>query len=263
LNLRILLASALVLAPGLVAAEPPADPPAETPAGQLCLPAIAAAEREGRLPEHLLRSIAHVESGRVDPVTRRWVPWPWAINVTGTGYYYETKQEAVAAVQGFLASGIRSIDVGCAQVNLMHHPAAFESLEQAFDPRANTTYAARFLNSLRRTTGSWPLAAAGYHSMTPELGIPYARRVMAVWPGSARHGTLPEIATAGVAPATDYSAYTPAFAAVARRIDVARQRTAPGLPPGPVWINRQPEPARVLPRGSRSMAVSEGGRNPG
>jgi hypothetical protein len=257
LNFRALIGLACVLAPGIAAAQPSA--------GELCLPAIAAAEREARLPAHLLRSIAHVESGRRDPVTGRAVPWPWAINVAGAGHYYETKAEALAAVQGFLASGIRSIDVGCAQVNLMHHPAAFASLEQAFDPAANTAYAARFLNSLYRTTRSWPLAAAGYHSMTPTLGIPYARRVMAVWPGAARHGALPELASDGDAPATDYSAYTPAFAAVARRIDAARRgvATAPGLPPGPVWINRPPEPVRVLPAGSRSVAGRDALRDPG
>jgi hypothetical protein len=258
--MRALSASILVLLPGLAAAEPAA--PA---AGQLCLPAIAVAEREGRLPAHLLRSIAQVESGRLDPVTRRPVPWPWAINVAGTGHYFETKEAAVAAVRGFLANGIRSIDVGCAQVNLMHHPAAFASLEQAFDPQSNASYAARFLNSLYRTTRSWPLAAAGYHSMTPALGIPYARRVMAMWPGSSRHGTLPEPSPDADAPVSDYSAYTPSFAAVARRIDAARQRAAPAadLPPGPVWINRPPEPVRVLPRGSRAVARGDGVRNPG
>ncbi|MGG5888290.1 transglycosylase SLT domain-containing protein [Falsiroseomonas sp. HC035] len=257
MKLRALIGFACVMVPGIAAAQPAA--------GEICLPAIAAAEQEARLPQHLLRSIAHVESGRRDPATGRWVPWPWAINAAGAGHYFETKEAAIEAVQGFLASGIRSIDVGCAQVNLLHHPAAFASLEEAFDPATNTAYAARFLNFLRRTTGSWPLAAAGYHSMTPTLGIPYARRVMAVWPGSARHGALPELAPDDAAPATDYSAYTPGFAAVARRIDAARQGAAraAGLPPGPVWINRPPEPVRVLPAGSRSVAGDGPGRNPG
>ncbi len=72
-------------------------------------------------------------------------PWPWTINVAGQGFFFPTKALAVTAVRELLASGVQSIDVGCLQVNLMFHPAAFASLEQAFDPMANARYAARFL----------------------------------------------------------------------------------------------------------------------
>lgn len=232
-----------MLLPALARADRPATTASGpvSAGGDLCLPAIAAAERSGGLPQHLLRSIAYVESGRVDPATGRAVPWPWAINVAGTGYFYDSKEAAIAAVQGFQARGIRSIDVGCAQINLMHHPAAFTSLESAFDPQTNAAYAARFLNDLRRATGSWPMAAAGYHSRTGEIGIAYARRVMDIWPGSARYGSLPGPATAvaglanGMRPTLgigtgvitnglnmDYSIYTPEFAAAVRRMDQDR-----------------------------------------
>ena len=79
------------------------------------------------------------------------------------------------------ARGVRSIDVGCLQVNLMHHPHAFASLKQAFDPKANVDYAARFLRDLFDQTGSWPQAAARYHSATPALGAAYRRKVLAAW----------------------------------------------------------------------------------
>ncbi len=92
------------------------------------------------------------------------------------------------------ARGVRSIDVGCMQVNLMHHPDAFGSLEQAFDPTANASYAGRFLTQLYEQTGTWPKATAGYHSLTPEIGDEYERRVMAVW----QH--QPEQAFASAAP---------------------------------------------------------------
>ena len=49
------------------------------------------------------------------------------------------------------AQGVRSIDIGCMQVNLMHHPNAFATLDAAFDPLANALYAARFLTELRAT----------------------------------------------------------------------------------------------------------------
>ena len=127
-----------------------------------------------------MQAIGVVESGRKDErggVTA----WPWTINVEGVGYVFETKQDAVAAVNAHRARGARSIVVGCMQVNLMHHGDAFSSLEQAFDPLANARYAAEFLQKLLGQTGSWPRAAAGYHSLTPEIGADYGRKVLEVW----------------------------------------------------------------------------------
>ncbi len=69
------------------------------------------------------------------------------------------RPQAVAAVRAMQARGIQSIDVGCGQINLMHHPDAFASLEQAFDPQANAVYAARFLKELFAQTGDWNKAA--------------------------------------------------------------------------------------------------------
>ncbi len=91
---------------------------------------------------------------------------------------------------------MRSIDVGCAQVNLMHHPTAFASLEQAFDPAANADYAARFLKQLWGTTagGNWMTAAGHYHSQTPELADPYRQQVQT----AMASGTLPMPATPAV-----------------------------------------------------------------
>ena len=87
----------------------------------------------------------------------------------------------MAAVQELQASGIRSIDVGCLQVNLMHHPAAFISLEQAFDPGANARYAARFLDALHDRSQDSTQAIGDYHSQTPTLGAAYRNRVLARW----------------------------------------------------------------------------------
>ncbi|MBL6082732.1 transglycosylase SLT domain-containing protein [Belnapia sp. T18] len=176
-----------------------------------------------RIPPQLLRSIAMVESGRPDPATGRVLPWPWTINVSGTGYFFASSEQAVAAVRNFRSRGIQSIDVGCAQVNLMHHPAAFSNLESAFDPQANTDYAARFLKSLHGGTGNWPLAAAAYHSRVAERGHEYARKVIALWPHAERYGALPP-AVSTVNTGADYSMYLPEFAARLRRMDEDRAR---------------------------------------
>lgn len=156
-----------------------AAPPAPNPFAW-CETAIAGAETGVRLPPRLLGAIADVESGRPDENgTIR--PWPWTIDAEGRGQFFATKAEAISAVLALQASGVRSIDVGCMQVNLMHHPKAFVSLDEAFDPATNALYAARFLNSLYGVSGSWVQATAAYHSETPAIGADYQRRVMARW----------------------------------------------------------------------------------
>jgi hypothetical protein len=175
--MRVLLACALLLAP-LPAAAASAAPPSSP-----CAAAIATADRTSPVPLALMRAIGVVETGRPDPRTHAVQPWPWSVDADGQSRFYDTKAEAIAAVQALQAAGIHSIDVGCMQVNLFYHPTAFASLDEAFDPLANARYAARFLAVLYRREGTWPAAAAAYHSQTPALGASYAQRVMAVWPG--------------------------------------------------------------------------------
>jgi hypothetical protein len=158
--------------------------PAPEPDRVACGTAIEAAERAARTAPGLLAAIGVVESGRTDPRTGTRRPWPWTINAEGAGTYFPSKAAAITAVQALQARGVQSVDVGCMQVNLMHHPQAFRSLEDAFDPRINAAYAARFLNSLHARTADWPAAAAAYHSFTPERGAQYARLIAAVWSGA-------------------------------------------------------------------------------
>ena len=156
--------------------------PASIPAASaLCRAAILQAEHAAHIPDRLMDAIAMVESGRRDQASGAIYPWPWTINAEGVGHWFESKAEAIAAVKLLQARGVASIDVGCMQVNLMHHPDAFPSLDAAFDPAANASYAARFLRDLYAQTFAWPLAAAAYHSFTPGLGADYARKVLAAW----------------------------------------------------------------------------------
>ena len=175
----------LVVGGCVVAHAEPLSMPGQQP-GSMCRPAIAAAEKSAAIPAQLMAAIGRVESGRLDPATGTMQPWPWTINAEGQGSYYDTKAQAIAAVRALQARGVRSIDVGCMQVNLMHHPSAFASLEEAFDPTANAAYAARLLNELHAQSGDWPRAAALYHSATPDLAAAYQRSVMAVWPDERR-----------------------------------------------------------------------------
>jgi hypothetical protein len=167
-----------------------------------CDAAGQVAEAQYAVPPGLLRAIGRVESGRRDPSTGRVAAWPWTINAAGQGHVFASAAEALAATRALQATGVASIDVGCFQVNLMHHPLAFPMLEDGFDPSRNADYAARFLSSLRLRTGSWDAAVAAYHSGTPELGGPYRDRVMAglAHDGSDGHG-MPASAAAVLVPA--------------------------------------------------------------
>ncbi|AQS85287.1 MAG: transglycosylase SLT domain-containing protein [Acetobacter aceti] len=146
---------------------------------RLCTSAILMAERSTRIPDQFLVAMGRVESGR--HVNGELVPWPWTVNAQGKGYVYDNKREAMEAVRAFQAQGIRSIDVGCMQVNLQQHADAFPSLEAAFDPSTNAMFAARFLTELFGRTGSWPRAAAAYHSFTPNIGSAYQWKVLESW----------------------------------------------------------------------------------
>lgn len=158
------------------------------PDAAACSVAIAAAEHSGNLPPKVLDAIGVVESGRLDRRTNVVAPWPWTINVAGVGRMFDSAADAIAAVQAAQAAGVQSIDVGCMQVNLLHHPHAFATLDAAFDPASNVHYAAGFLASLRNQTGDWLSAVAAYHSATAPIGASYAQRVASVWPLAAQYG---------------------------------------------------------------------------
>lgn len=188
---------------GVARAEPRAQSSVRGPwaAYEACEDAIQSAEQPLHLPAQLLGAIGLTESGRLIPQTGRIAPWPWTINVGGTGYFYDTKELAIAATRRFQASGEQSIDVGCMQVNLAYHPAAFASLDQAFDAASNVSYAAGFLTRLYAQSHDWAMAASAYHSQTPGVSNGYIRRVVAAWPMAARY--LGQAALASLAAGED------------------------------------------------------------
>lgn len=148
---------------------------------KMCTRYLARQERQNGIPQHLLSAIASTESGRWHNGLNIAVPWPWTINAQGQGYYFDNKEEAIRKVRELQAKGISSIDVGCMQVNLHHHPEAFASLDQAFDPKYNVAYAAQFLRQNFEEEGSWKKAAAAYHSRTPARGNEYLGLVHNSW----------------------------------------------------------------------------------
>ncbi len=147
----------------------------------MCAKATNRVERQEGIPRQLLRAISKAESGRYHEGKQVVMAWPWTVMAEGRGRYLETKADAIAEVEGLRARGIRNIDVGCMQVNLQAHPNAFASLQDAFDPLTNVTYAASFLKTLAAEQGSWAKAAAYYHSQNPVHYRGYRSKVREIW----------------------------------------------------------------------------------
>lgn len=164
-------------APQARADQPPR--PAVAAPGELCRDAIDRVERQLGLPSAILHAVALAESGRRDPETRTFGPWPWTINSAGDSAYAQSKLDAIGRVEQLRRAGKSNIDVGCMQINLGWHGDAFPDLESAFDPIENASYAGQFLQQLRNETGSWERAVELYHSRDAERGQAYRQRVMA------------------------------------------------------------------------------------
>ena len=164
----------------------------------ICIREILAAQVRHGIPDNLLLAIGLQEAG-----TRRnghFTVWPYAVNAAGEGRLFDNERAALDWVAERRSTGIRSIDVGCMQINLRWHPEAFADVTEGFDPRANVDYAARFLKRLHRRTGSWMQAAGSYHSFEPEFRDTYLDRLQKNI--SAANARLPEFqALASASPA--------------------------------------------------------------
>lgn len=164
------------------------------PPDAMCASEASRFEHIYGIPPQLLDAISVVESGRWDTTRKATVAWPWTVTAAGQGKFFPTRAEAVAEVRRLRAAGVKSIDVGCMQVNLQYHPEAFANLEEAFEPASNVAYAARFLKGLYGSTNHWPTAASYYHSQTPELAAAYRAKLMKIWsPGQTAVASAPSV----------------------------------------------------------------------
>jgi hypothetical protein len=139
------------------------------------------------------------------------------------------------------------------QVSLLHHPNAFASLDQAFDPAANADYAAGFLRRLYAQTNDWNEAAAQYHSATPALAADYKRKVLSAWNQPDQHAAL--AAAWGATLGSPFGTIRPGMLLVPRPGETVRIIPA-GLP------GRPAPPGRGL-ASYRAMPIAIVGRLPG
>jgi hypothetical protein len=143
---------------------------------------VRLAEQQQHLPRLLLHAVSLTESGRWDDDRQASFAWPWTITAEGKGRFFRSKAEAIAEVKRLRAAGVRNIDVGCMQINLMYHGRMFESIEVALDPVHNVAYAAAWLKHLRGEYGSWAHAIGRYHTANWKArGQDYWRKVHTLW----------------------------------------------------------------------------------
>jgi hypothetical protein len=126
-----------------------------------------AASLEYGIPRGILYAISVHESGKNGD------PWPWTLNVDGTGYYYNSRIQECDAIKTFLKNGAQFIDIGPMQMDWEYHGNMFLNVWQATNPEVNISASAFLLNKLHKETGSWHKAVAYYHSSIPGRGIPY------------------------------------------------------------------------------------------
>lgn len=188
-NLMFLLITLLLLLqPGQSSAAPQIHIP---DTAHICSYTTRTMEKKHHIKQHLLTTIASIESGRWNEKTQEKQAWPWTINAQGKGYFFNTKAEAVKKIRELQAQGITSIDVGCMQINLLYHGQEFSSIEQAIDPTHNVEYAAKFLRNLYESNDhDWLKAAMTYHSSVPEKANTYRKKIVETFEKvkTAHHG---------------------------------------------------------------------------
>jgi len=137
--------------------------------------------RELGVPHTLLYAVALTESGRrLDNVGIR--PWPWALNVSGQGYYFSSRTEAWQALRQLLKSGSTSIDIGLMQVNWRYHRSRLGTPWQALDPYHNLRVGAGILRGCFQQKGDWWTGVGCYHAPNnSERAARYRRRVQSRW----------------------------------------------------------------------------------
>jgi transglycosylase-like protein with SLT domain len=171
----------VVLAVNLLSVSPALAQKFDQSIARQCTAHLLRLEKQHQVPKALLFAIAQTESGHKISNVKQSMPWPWTINVQGKPFYFQTKEQAIAEASRLLKMGIRNIDIGCMQINYHYHGHHFPSLVHMFDPQQNVEYGAGFLKALKREHGSWTKAVGLYHSATPELQLPYKRKVYVKW----------------------------------------------------------------------------------
>lgn len=123
-----------------------------------CPQLIADTEVRRQIPRGLLMAIAITESGVGG------APNPYAMNIAGRSYHARDFNDMANVINRNWQNGVRSIDVGCMQVNLRYHGHHFQHLTDLLNPTTNVEYGASYLIRLAADKGSWREGVMDYHN---------------------------------------------------------------------------------------------------
>lgn len=145
-----------------------------------CVRTILRHEYKYQIKKNLLLAIAIVESGRKTGEMQKW-PWPWTICAQRKSYFLRSEQEALETLKALKAQGVKNIDVGCMQINIISHKDALKKMQSVFAIEECVRYAAQLLKKLYQNRKQWEKAVAHYHTRTQHLGHAYQQRVFREW----------------------------------------------------------------------------------
>lgn len=141
------------------------------PARASCLDHIVDAEKEYGIPKGMLLAVSLVESGGGG------TPNPFIMNVRGRVLFPRSEAEAATYLRDNKGNLRGNVYAGCMQLSLADHKQAFRPVEKIVNPEANVRYAAKFLVSLRRETGSWAAAVTKYNGSSGVKAAAYQCKV--------------------------------------------------------------------------------------
>src|SRR3546814_26224 len=132
--------------------------PALAQDGISCSKLIADTENRRQIPRGLLMAIAVTESGM------NGIPNPHAMNIAGKTYHARDLEDMAQVISNNWTRGVRSIDVGCMQINLKFHGEKFSRLTDLLHSPTNVDYGASYLIKLAIDRGSWREGVMDYHN---------------------------------------------------------------------------------------------------
>lgn len=159
--------------------------------------------RDYGIPPEVLFAVMLTESSKqikLKDGRKKYVPWPWTLNVELKSYYFQTQQEAKVALRQFIATDNKRIAVGLGQIYLPSHGHLFSDVTVLLEPGLNLQYAARLLAdnfkwTLDQGKPNWWVAVGRYHTPSREdLAVPYRedvyKRCERISPYCARFGSI-------------------------------------------------------------------------
>jgi hypothetical protein len=129
------------------------------------------------VPSSVLFAVALQESGIT--LRGRQIPWPWTLNIAGTGHRYPDRAAACFALQRALRTEPATrIDAGLAQLNVGYQSHRVANPCELLEPYHNLILAGAILREHHKPGDDWLIAIGRYHR--PAGGAPaalYQRRV--------------------------------------------------------------------------------------